>query len=70
MRELLVEIEPLRPEIEPRAAVAVVLAAPIGVAALVVALGARIILAAAEQIENRARPPMEMGIDDAHDLNS
>src|SRR5262245_60098162 len=61
--ELLVEVEPLGPAAQD--IVAAVLAI-ISVAAAIVDLGARIGPALAHAIGNRARPPVEMRIDDVH----
>jgi hypothetical protein len=63
VRELVAEVEPVGPAVEH--VVAAVLA-QIGVAALLVHLGARIGVALAEPLGNRARPPVEVGIDDVH----
>ncbi len=61
--ELPVEIEPLGPGVEMAAAV---LPAKIAVAALVVDVRPGEILALAQLVENRSRPPMEMRVDDMH----
>ena len=61
--ELLVEIEPLGPGIEMRAAAG---APHVVVAAALVDFGLGEILALAELVENRPGPPVEMRIDDVH----
>src|SRR5262249_38210200 len=63
MLELLVEVEPLGPAVED---VIAALLAQIGVAAAVVALRARKAFALAQPLRDRARPPVEMRIDDVH----
>ena len=61
--ELLVEIEPLGPAVEMSAAACT---ARVVVAALAVHRGPRVVLALAQLVEDRARPPMKMRIDDVH----
>ncbi len=60
--ELRVEFEPFRTEHEPGFA----FLAPVIVAAARIPLGPRIALALAQLLEHRARPPVEMRIDDMH----
>ena len=63
VRELLVEIEPIGPAVEVRAGA---VAAPVVVTAVGVAPSAWESLPLAKLVEHRARPPMEMGVDDVH----
>ena len=63
MLELLVEVEPLGPAVDRLAELG---AAPIAVATTVVGRGTGKILALAELLENRPRPPMKMRIDNMH----
>ncbi len=65
--ELLVEIEPLGPGVQVLTGIG---AAHVVVAAALVDLAPRVVLPRAELVENRARPPMEMGIDDVHGAQS
>ena len=65
MLELFVEIKPLRPAVQMCAAAG---AALIVVAAPLIALGAGILFALAQALEDGARPPVEMRIDDVHEL--
>src|SRR6185437_15523229 len=63
MREQGIEIEPFAAHIGERPAA---FPAAIDIAALAVGRGDREILALANPLENRAGPPVKMGIDDAH----
>src|SRR5581483_8713974 len=57
VRDLALDIEPFGARVEARR---VALAAPVGVAALLVRLGARPALALAQRLEHGPRPPMEV----------
>ncbi len=61
--ELLVEVIPLGPAAQRRLLAAL---AQVSIAAAVVDDGARESLAAAKALEDRAGPPVEMGVDDSH----
>src|SRR5207253_11475469 len=63
VRELPVEIEPLRPAAQD---IIDIVLAQIGIAAPTVDLGARIGRALAEPLRHRTRPPVEMRINDPH----
>src|SRR5207247_5104647 len=64
MFELPVEIEPFRPGVERGTS----LMSHIVVSAAVVAFCARVTVALAKPLEDLSGPPVEMGIDDPHDL--
>src|SRR5262249_49121469 len=65
MFELTIEIEPFRPRVKRWAS----LMSDIVVSAASVAFRARIATAFTELLENLSRPPVEMRIDDAHDVS-
>src|SRR5690242_7417542 len=64
MRELIVDIEPLGPTAEELFLTSTRTEELI--AATIIGLGAREIIALAQCLKDRARPPVEMGIDDVH----